>query len=83
MKTIHPRLVGAIFIVIYLIVGGIISLIFKINVFENNLYLILGMVIILVISIPFANKYYNEIVEEKKQEEEFFKKASENEKKKL
>lgn len=69
---IHPRLAGAVFIIIYYLAGILISKIINIKIYESIIFMCIGAVLVLIISIIFGNKYYDEIVEEKKREEEIF-----------
>ncbi len=81
MRRIHPRLAGAIFIIIYILFGLFISFIIKKDLFESKVYIIIGFIGITIINFLFVDKYYDKILEEKKEEEEFLKKANENRKK--
>ena len=58
MRKIHPRTAGAIFTLIYCFIGLIFHLFFKINILENKIFIIIGVIIVLIISIIFGNKYY-------------------------
>ena len=58
MRKIHPRTAGAIFTLLYCFIGFTIYGIFKINLLENKIFIITGIIIVLIISIIFGNKYY-------------------------
>lgn len=81
MKRIHPRLVAAIYIIIYILFGLFISFIIKKDLFESKVYIIIGFIGITIINFLFVDNYYDKILEEEKEEAEFLNKALENRKK--
>ena len=58
MRKIHPRTASAVFIILYGLIGLLIFLLFKINLFENKSFIVTGVIIVLIISIIFGNRYY-------------------------
>lgn len=81
MRRIHPNLVAAVFIIVYLAIGLFISLIIKKNLFESKGFLVIALIGGVIINFLFVDKYYDKILEEKKEEAEFLNKAMENRKK--
>ena len=59
MRKIHPRTAAGIFLVIYSFIGILIYLIFKINLFEYKLYILIAVVVGLIIHIIFEKDYYD------------------------
>lgn len=59
MRKIHPRTAAAIFGLSYYLIGMLISIFTKINIFEYKLYIGTGLVIGLIIHKIFAKDYYD------------------------
>ena len=59
MRKIHPRTAAGLFVIIYYFIGILIYLIFKINLFEYKLYIVIAVVVALIIHTIFAKYYYD------------------------
>lgn len=59
MRKIHPGTAAAIFVTIYYFIGLLIYFIFKINLFEHIIYIVIAVVVALIIHTIFAKDYYD------------------------